>query len=194
MKIAKLPNGAELRFPEDTSDDVIKDTVKRVLGVREGPVLEDVIDQFGSALTEREKVDFYGPAIKEQTKATRDSTKSIVSAIKKLSEKKQTDAYGPAMQKHGGIIDKVAMTVAGIFVKNSQEDRKSAKESAKELTRQVVVLSNNVEVLTSHITKNAIMLSKSQDQNTTAVRELVAAYKAPRKVVRDADGKISKID
>lgn len=193
MKFAKLKNGRTLQFPEGATDEVIQATVKRVLGIKEEPEIEKVIRDFSEKITEKEKVDFYGPASKEQTEAMVQITEKIVEALLQLNTVAKDHS---TFEKQNSIIEKnsekrnsIFKEFIDIFKKNKVDDRELIKSSMFELSKNMVVIANHIDVLTNKMNKNTVMLVDSYDRNTEAVHELVKAYRSPKTIIRDKDGK-----
>lgn len=202
MKIAKLPKNKELRFPDNTPDDVVKKVVKRVLGVIEEPTIpsiQETMDMLSSTLSEREKVDFYSPAVKlqnktiettaqEQINTTKNATKDVVSAISKI--KFEHKDLTPSFEKQNTLFS----NFINLFFKTRTKEQEQNAKHIHELTKQIANVGNKIEMLTISIKEHTISVVKSQDQNTEAVQKLVKAYSSPRKIVRDKEGKPQRIE
>jgi hypothetical protein len=170
MKIAKLPKGAELHFPDNTSDDVIKAVVKRILGIVEktvepekpvepqGPTVDKEFETLIATLTESQKKDFYSAAIEKKNKVVLD-----------VSEKQNT------------LFDNFFK----MFIKAKKLELDDNQEHVKELATQIVSIGNQIELLASVINQSTTSLVKAQDSNTDAVYKLVEAYLSPRTIVTD---------
>jgi hypothetical protein len=197
MKRVKLHNGAILQFPDKTSEDVIKATVKRVLGVKEGPVIEDILNQLSSSLTERDSVDHYGPAVKNQVKTLSKLTDQIVNAINKIDLK--TKDVTPALDKQTTALGKFI----DIFTRIKNQDRKDLEKVNKDLIRQLSNVTYQIGVLGGRLEKNNALLTNAIDSNTASIAKLVtecksntnavlnlgAIMKAPKTITRDKDGR-----
>lgn len=197
MKLARLKNGKTLQFPEGASEKVIQDTVKRVLGIREEPEIEKVIRDFSEKITEKEKVDFYGPASKEQTEALVKITEEVVKALLKIGDVTEDRSVFEKMSKvienNGEKRNGIFREFIDIFKKNKTDDRDLIKASMHELSRNMVTIANKLEILTHAVDKNTVALVKSGGDTVNAFLEMVAAYKSPRTIIRDKNGRPEEI-
>lgn len=194
MKKAKLKNGKVLEFPDSTPDSVIESVVKRVMGIKEEPELKKVINDLAMSIADRDNDDFYGPALEEHSDVMRKAAQDIITAISKVNFVMKDTT--PAIEKQSGVIEKLGgifKEFIDIFKKNKVDDRELIQKSMYELSKNMVNISNYIEVLSLGMDKNAKMLVESQKDNTEAIYELVKAYKSPRTIIRDKDGKPESI-
>lgn len=149
MKLAKLKNGKILSFPDNTSDDVVQATVKRMLGIKDDD--SEVEDD-----SETESVVDTTPVLLEQNNLLKD--------------------------------------FFDFFKKNKKDDCDAMMECATELAKRVIDVSINLELLVSKMDENTSRLIESQAENTKALYQLVKAYKSPKTIIRDDDGKPQRIE
>jgi len=195
MKTAKLKNGRILEFPDATPDSVVQSVVKRVMGVKEEPEIDKVIKELAEVIADREKEDFYGPAMEDHTLILAKMAKEIVAAISKIDLVVKDTT--PVITKQNGILEKqggIFRDFMDLFKKTKVDDRDLIKKVMLELCKNVVGVTNNIEKMILVMDKNAKMLVESQNENTKAVHDLVKAYKSPRKITRDKDGKPQGIE
>lgn len=198
MKKVKLPNGAVLHFPEKTSKAVIEQTVKRILGVKEGPELTDVMEKLAKKISIEAPKDFYGPASKSTEKTIKTAVKEVSQAIAKL-DKETKDHYGPAIDKQIKCIDKQTRVI-----ENAQVRQGDKLAELNEVTnKQLLGLANSLMFVAKSIGEAADKVAKAQGDNTKKIdalvmaqrantetlAELVKSYNSPRKIIRDKKGK-----
>ena len=188
MKTAKLKNGKILEFPDSTPDSVVQAVVKRVMGIKEEPELKKIINDLAASIADRDDVDHYGSALEEHSTVVQKVAKDIIAAISKINLVVKDTT--PALEKQGGIF----RDFIDIFKKNKNDDRELIKSSMYELSKNMVSISNLIELLTLKMDKNSKMLVESHKENTQAIYELVKAYKLPRTIIRDKDGKPKGIE
>jgi hypothetical protein len=195
MKTAKLKNGKILEFPDATPDSVIQAVVKRIMGVKEEPEIDKVIKELADAITDRETEDQYGSAMEDHSLVVAKMAKEIVDAISKINLVVKDTT--PVITKQNGILEKqggIFRDFIDLFKKTKVDDRDLIKHVMVELCKNIVGVTNNIEKLTLSMDKNAKMLVESQKENTKALYKLVEAYKSPKTIVRDKDGKAETIN
>lgn len=192
-KQAKLPNGQVLVFPDNTSDKVIQETVKRIMNskketewttehvttlVREitGKQAEIDVAKYNSD----KKIDHYGPAIKDQTEALKSQNASFTEQISKVlkSNKQLIDGLKSSADKSIASSDK-------------------SVEVTKKLVGQLIMLNDKLdsnmkknEQAIKMVVSSVSELNKTQMRTNELLTQLVSKTGSDKKVIRDNEGYI----
>jgi len=209
MKVAVLSNGSELRFPAKTSDEVIKATVKRIMGVSDGPSINKVLEDLGVKLTEKEKIDFYGPAAKQTAQTIESASKKLIEALSTLN-KDLVKSNQAVVEKVTGsvseLVEKVTGSVSELVESQSKAvnklDMKPLEKEIKEVAKQIVHLANKMETIFVKNNKDMDSLlqlfiegNKAVKDQSDNIGELVKILSKPKKIelLFDAQGKVKGI-
>lgn len=218
MKKAKLHTGEILVFDDDTSNQVIQDTVRRTLKRQGEPYLAPTIEQQTEILTnlatatqqlaERSKIENFSSTVEKQTK----NLSNLVDITKKMVDKKDVDYFGPAIKKQTEQFEKVNKNLVDTlksFIKDFVSTHspqstvgieKVIEKAPKELSKQLAALTYKSDENTAGLmkvimanTESINSLVAAQKENTDVLKQLVEATKAPKTVLRDKSGKIKGV-
>lgn len=201
-KLARLSDGTLLEFPEDTPDDVVRGTVRRVVQEQKHGV-----DHFGPAiekqtesLTQAQEVlsedlqnsikDIVGSQTKQLSKITTKNVEKKLGGVQKSVEgvaKKVSEISTDNLEKS---LAQVAKSVSGLA---SDHTKKGFAEVAKSMSAVVVEIKTLIKKSddnTAGIMKAIMANTKAIEEQTKATQELVKVRKMPFTFTRDKDGKV----
>ena len=191
MKIANLPNGIKLQFPDHTSDDVIRKTVRRVLNKEKEPSLNEVLSELADKIIQPE---IEIPEVKD---------------FPEIKFPKQEDFYGPALKEHSDKIKNASSEIVkAISSVKLDVEHKSIENAIKDVAEQMTGVSHNIvsflievqKMNNLHIKNSDFLyrtidtMSKDNKELSKKIDEIVATLTRPKKVVRDKNGQIKGIE
>lgn len=152
MKKASLPNGQVLVFPADTSDEVIRNTVKRIVSSKNGDdwSAEHIKTVIRELTTAQGKIDML--KTEAESKRTSDEIQRSKSELEKLKvelEKARIDNFGPAIEKQNKTILSAIKDFVSEFKSSSADHNKAVITGfiplIKDVVKEIVGLKNNIE-------------------------------------------------
>jgi hypothetical protein len=194
----KLSNNQHISFPDDTSQSIIKSTVKRLMGIIEEPKIAEVFEELGDVLTKQKKIDFYGPAMKDQT--------SVVSGffdfLKKDSKSKEalnTTLINTVEKSFSDLEDVLKKMISN--VNSLIDERQRSSVDTNKILNQLIIGQHECVKAVHQINNTQLEINKgfrgimdAQTEHNKVLNKLVDATKASKKVIRDKDGNITGVE
>jgi hypothetical protein len=211
MKIAKLPNGIKLEFPDNMSDSEVQKSVKRMLGIKDGPSVEDNIHDILDKFTKKEN-----KKIEVSVKDREDPLTPVLDEYLKQYKKFHNDRIRltTAVSKDSVTVIKnsskdVAKSVDGLVKQLSSLENKDLNKTLFDVTKSLgAVIAQQLDNLVKELKKNNQSIKSMEKNIVSSNNELAAAFRVntqtlselvkktgePRKVIYDSDNKIKGIE
>lgn len=213
MKEHKLPSGRVLRFPDTTSDDVVKATVNRIMNTKSDlpwsteqvrAVVSEITAKNAEAVLDKNKIDHFGPAVEKLSVVINKAVEESALKTKTIHEK-NNQAF---LKSFSESIEVLAKEVIATIPDYSDKIDQVAGTISKTLTKEVVnvaakiemsshTLNKNINSLIDAVNKNNEVIGNSVDLQARTLKvldDLVKALKAKKKIIRDKSGNITAVD
>jgi vacuolar-type H+-ATPase subunit H len=198
MKKAHLPNGQTLVFPENTSQKVIEDTVKRISSSKKdvewtsdhvNSVIREMTAAQGKIDLEKSQIDHFGPAINEQTKNIEKLNTSFSQSFQKFlsefikSDKKKSDDVVNSVKP---VIQEISKQIVNLSNKHEMISLKKDNGLFNFLDKLSISLDLNTKAVND--------LKAAQIENNRVMRDLVEATKSTKKIIRNKNGDVIGVE
>jgi Mg2+ and Co2+ transporter CorA len=208
----KLPNGRVVKFPANTSEDVIGATMRRLTNSKQDvnwtteqvrAVVSEITAKNAEAVLDKNKIDNFGPAIEKLASVITKSATDIVSETKKINEKTNQDFLKAFETSMGQTVEKVLKSSPN-YAKNIDQITGTI---TKDLSKQIALVASGIELssqslnesigtMTKALNANTQLLAKvlnAQLQNSNNMSEMIKVLSAEKIINRDKDGNMLSV-